>query len=292
MLVRKETTMTRTVVAAEQQTIIDQLERVFQIFKTSDGQIRPHFILTGPSGSGKSHAIQYLAASHKLAFFDINAAALTKEGTSGNSVSKAMSSLMNRPASKPAVVFVDEFDKLFISGNSNSDLAHETTNGVQNEFLKILESGTASVFGDYGKYVSIPVDNVLFIFAGAFNGEEGVTLDRLRQFGVKTEFLGRVGLVYGLPTLSLGSLQYILEQSPLLDSYLQLFTDVNRGEVVTAVMNEVREVYSENTLGIRLLNTMLHQYFVNGGVIPREAVASSAFHETLSLNGGEDRPWE
>lgn len=271
-----------TVIAAEQQRVIDQLDKVFRIFKASDGAIRPHFILTGPSGSGKSHAIEYLANSHKLPFIEINAAALTKEGTSGNSVSKALSALTNRP-NKPAVVFVDEFDKLFISGNSNSDLAHETTNGVQNEFLKVLEAGTASVFGDYGKYVNIPVDDVLFVFAGAFNGEEGITLDRLRQFGVKTEFLGRVGLVYGLPTLSLDSLQYILEQSPLLDDYLRLFPDVQRNEVVEAVMNEVRSVFNENTLGIRLLNTMLHQFFVNDGVIPREAAEVSAFHETLQL---------
>lgn len=274
--------MTGTVVADEQKVVIDQLERVFQIFKASGGAIRPHFILTGPSGSGKSHTIEYLAANHKLPYYEVNAAALTKEGTSGNSVSKALSALLNRP-SGPIVVFVDEFDKLFISGNNNSDLAHETTNGVQNEFLKVLESETASVFGDYGKYISVPVDDVLFVFAGAFNGEEDITLDRLRRFGVKTEFLGRVGLVYGLPNLSLDSLTYILEQSPLLDSYLMLFPDADRDAVVTAVMAEVKEVYSENTLGIRLLNTLLHQYFVNDGKIPKRAVEVSAFHETLTL---------
>ena len=100
--------------------------------------------------------------------------------------------------SKPSVVFVDEFDKLFISGNANSDLAHESTNGVQNEFLKVLEGGTASVFGDYGKYVQISTSKTLFVFAGAFNGELDITIDRLRMFGLKTEFLGRVGLVYNV----------------------------------------------------------------------------------------------
>lgn len=271
------------VVAAEQQAVINQLQRIFQIFKASEGTIRPHFILTGESGVGKSHTVEYLATSHKLGYYELNAAALTKEGTSGNSVSKALSVLLNR-TSGPIVIFVDEFDKLFISGNNNSDLAHETTNGVQNEFLKVLEAGTASVFGDYGKYINVAVDDALFVFAGAFNGEADVTLDRLRDFGVKTEFLGRVGLVYGLPRLSLDSLAYILEQSPLLESYLQLFPDVDKDDVVKAVMAEVKEVYSENTLGIRLLNTMLHQYFVNDGEIPKRAAEVSAFHETLSLS--------
>ena len=72
---------------------------------------------------------------------------------------------------KLTVVFVDEFDKLFISGNSNDSAAHETTTGVQNEFLKVLEGGTASVFGDYGKYVPVQMNKVMFVFAGAFNGE-------------------------------------------------------------------------------------------------------------------------
>ena len=66
------------------------------------------------------------------------------------------------------------------------------------EFLKVLESRNTSVFGDYGKYVDIKIDHILFIFAGAFNGQENLSLDELRSFGIKTEFLGRVGLIYNL----------------------------------------------------------------------------------------------
>ena len=73
-------------------------------------------------------------------------------------------------------MFVDEFDKLFISGNSNSSLANEVTVGVQNEFLKVLESPTTSVYGDYGKYYEVDISRVLFVFAGAFNNEEKITV--------------------------------------------------------------------------------------------------------------------
>ena len=148
----------------EQQKCVKELSRLFEIFQSSEAEIRPHFILTGPSGSGKSHSIKMLAEKYDLNFLEINAAQLTKEGTSGNSLSKAMAPLMNMQQ-QLTVCFVDEFDKLFISGNSNGDIAHETTLGVQNEFLKVLESDTASVFGDYGKYVNIGVSNVLFVFA-------------------------------------------------------------------------------------------------------------------------------
>lgn len=266
----------------EQQVVLDQLNRIIDIYKGSEGCIRPHLILTGPSGSGKSHIAQHLAEEHEINFLEVNAAQLTKEGTSGNSLSKALSPLANS-AGGLTICFVDEFDKLFISGNSNSHLAHETTNGVQNEFLKVLESRYASVYGDYGKYVDVPVDRVLFIFAGAFNGEEEITLDRLREFGIKTEFLGRVGLIYNLEKLSLESMYHTLLNSRLLAMYLKLFPDVKKEQVVEDVMNVVAQLHEKNTLGIRILNTLLNRYFINDGKLETEEVKQSSFQKTLSF---------
>lgn len=257
------------------------ISRILNIFTSSEAQIRPHFMLTGPSGSGKSHTIQSLADALQIPMVEVNAAQLTKEGTSGNSVSKALTPLLQY-GGMPVICFVDEFDKLFISGNSNSSLAHETTNGVQNEFLKVLE-GRASVYGDYGKYVDIKTDNVLFVFAGAFNGEENIDLDRLREMGIKTEFLGRVGLAYGLEKLTLDDLRQILESSNLLANYLELFTDAKKAEVVKAVMTVVEQNFEKNTIGARLINTLIHQYFINGGLNEKEA-RKVTFQKTMTLH--------
>lgn len=261
---------------------LNKISKAFKVFKASDAEIRPHFILTGPSGSGKSFNILQLCEDNKLNFLEINAAQLTKEGLSGNSLSKALAPLGNM-GDRPCVCFVDEFDKLFISGNSNSDLAHESTNGVQNEMLKVLESTTTSVFGDYGKYREISVGKVLFVFAGAFNGEEDLNMDRLRQMGMKTELLGRVGLVFNLKRLSLETLRDCLVHSELLKNYLRLYKDVDRSEVITTIMQAVEENYENNTIGARLLNTLLHQYFINGGTLPQQTVKASSFQSKLSL---------
>ena len=259
---------------------IDAIRRILKIFETSEGALRPHFIVTGPSGSGKSHTIQCLAEEMDINYFDINAAGLTKEGTAGNSLSKALSPLMQM-SGQPTICFVDEFDKLFISGNTNSALAHETTNGVQNEFLKVLE-GSASVFGDYGKYVNVKTDKVLFVFAGAFNGEENIDLDRLREFGIKTEFLGRVGLAYGLEKVSLEEMANILDNSKLLSSYLTLFPGVEKEKVTTVIMKILADNYEKNTIGVRMINTLIHQYFIEGGIKDKEAKKTS-FQKTLTL---------
>lgn len=268
----------------EQQKVLNDMDRIVKIFLTSETEIRPHFILTGPSGSGKSHLVQQLADNNDIGYLEINAAQLTKEGTSGNSLSKALAPLAAR-SSVPTIVFVDEFDKLFISGNSNSSAAHEVTHGVQNEFLRVLESRTASVFGDWGKYQDITIDNVLFVFAGAFNGEENITIDRLREIGIKTEFLGRVGLTFALQKLSVDSMYYALQNSKLLANYLALFPDADPKKVIQEIMTVVAAEHEKNTLGIRLLNTLLNQYFINGGKLEKEEVKATTFQSHLSLTG-------
>ena len=265
-----------------QKELSKELSKVFDIFTTSNCEIRPHFILTGSSGSGKSLLINTLSEKYKLGYVEINAAQLTKEGTSGNSLSKALSPLLGF-GGKPTIVFVDEFDKLFISGNSNDSHAHESTTGVQNEFLKVLESDVSSVYHDYGKYANASTKNVLFVFAGAFNGEEDITIDRLREIGLKTEFLGRVGLVYNTKQLSLEDLYGIIDESPLLIKYLNLFEDVDEEKAKLELKGYIQKNYTLNTLGARLINTLIHQYFIKGGKLDSNEIKKISFTTKLKL---------
>lgn len=263
-------------------TMIREAKRIFNIFKTSDGEIRPHFFLTGPSGSGKTYIMERLAEESGLPMFEINAAQLTKEGTAGNSLSKALTPLTFL-GGKPVVCFVDEFDKLFISGNTNNELAHEVTTGVQNEFLKVLEARTTSVFGDYGKYVETDVSMVLFVFAGAFNGEEDISIDRLREFGVKTEFLGRVGLAYSTKKYTIDYMLGILENSVLLSNYLELIPKAKRDHAIKTISAFIKENHENNTIGARLINTLIHQYFIKGGKLQTNEVKKVSFQKTLNM---------
>lgn len=268
-----------TIIGQEQ--LINEVSKIFDIFKASECLIRPHFILTGQSGTGKSFTIRNLTQKNDLGFLEINAAQLTKEGTSGNSLSKALTPLLQM-GGRPTIVFVDEFDKLFISGNSNDSQAHESTTGVQNEFLKVLESDVTSVFHDYGKYANASTKNVLFVFAGAFNGEENITLDRLREIGIKTEFLGRVGLVYNTKPLTLEDLYQIVDNSELLSNYCNLFTNVDKEKISYELKAHLKENFEMNTLGARLINTMINQYFIKGG-LNKEKAKTISFQRKLEM---------
>jgi len=269
-------------ISENQEKTISSIRRVMEIFKHSQGEIRPHFFLTGSSGSGKSFTIQSLCEELEIDYVEINAAQLTKEGVSGNSLSKALVPLGSHQ-DIPIICFVDEMDKLFISGNSNKSMAHESTNGVQNEFLKVLESDEASVFGEYGKFNSISVKRVLFLFAGAFNNEPDINLDKLRDFGVKTEFLGRVGLTYSLEKLSLNDLIDILINSRLLKNYFELFENVNKKDCIKVISDYIKVNYEMNTLGARMVTTLIHQYFIKDGELGSEQVKEITFQKKLSF---------
>ena len=45
------------------QLALKAISRILDIFISSEAEIRPHFMLTGPSGSGKSHTVQSLDPS-------------------------------------------------------------------------------------------------------------------------------------------------------------------------------------------------------------------------------------
>ncbi|BAR94635.1 hypothetical protein AVU12_gp076 [Pseudomonas phage KPP21] len=243
---------------------IESIRRCMTVHMESIGTVRPHFILTGSSGAGKSYTVQAIAEELDLRFVEINCAQLTKEGLSGNSLAKEMAAVKGF-SGVPSVVFADEFDKLLIAGNSNSELAHESTAGVQNEFLKMLESDITKVYGDYGKYQEVNVGKVLFIFAGAFNGVDMHNLDDLRAVGVKNEFLGRVPLHFHLEKPTLDDLLELLNRSALMEGYLELFSSVKRDTARKAIAEAIKQGYDSNTLGVRFINTLVHQYFIEGG---------------------------
>lgn len=120
------------------------------------------------------------------------------------------------------------------------------------------------------------------MFAGAFNNEENITLDRLREIGVKTEFLGRVGLIYNTKPLSLEDLFGIVDNSDLLTKYCKLF-NADFEEVSLYIKGYIQRFFDKNTLGARMINTLIQQYFIKGGVLNINDAKEITFQKTLSL---------
>lgn len=242
----------------EQERVAKQISHIMNVVLRSNCEIRPHFFLTGPTGSGKSYLVNKIAKDNDIAFFEINAAQLTSEGMSGNSLSKALRPLRQH-WHQPNVIFVDEFDKLF---QRNGEEAEHFRMNVQDEFLQILESTHASIFTDYGKYESIKISNTLFIFAGSFSGQKIYTLEDLRNTGIRNEFVGRVPLVFYTKEIKLTSMIEALPNLKLFNDYLEAFPNISKGNAMHDIIIMLKKEERNNQIGIRLINSIVHQYFM------------------------------
>lgn len=241
-----------------QERISAQIRHLMTVFMDSNAEIRPHFFLTGPSGSGKSYLTNLIANQMEIDYFEINAAQLTAEGLSGNSLSKALRPLRAH-WDKPNIVFVDEFDKLF---QRNGESTEGFRSMVQDEFLHLLEAKNTSIFTDYGKYEPVRIENTLFIFAGAFNNQEITTLKGLKEVGLRTEFVGRVPLVFSTSPVRLDELRKALPRVKLFTQYMHMYPDIKQATAINGICKLLQEQHKQANLGIRLLNSVIHQYFM------------------------------
>lgn len=245
---------------ASQSLISRQIRHLINVHVESQAEIRPHFFLAGPSGTGKSYLTKTICEQAEVPYFEINAAQLTSEGLSGNSLSKALRPLRQH-WHLPNVCFVDEFDKLF---QRNGESAEGFRSAVQDEFLHVLEAKNASIFTDYGKYEPVEVDNTLFIFAGAFSGRKIDDLKDLREAGMRTEFIGRVPLVFSTQAIPMNELKLALPKMALFQNYLRMNQDVTEKVAVKEICALMEKQIKNSDLGIRLLSSVIHQYFMRG----------------------------
>lgn len=242
----------------QQEKLANDLINLLSIFTESEAKIRPHFHLTGPSGSGKSYLLKQICEAMKVPMIEVNAAGITAEGLSGNSLSKAIRKLREH-WNEPNVIFVDEFDKLFQRNGSSTE---DFRSGVQDEFLTCLESKYASVFTDYGKYEPTVIENSLFVFAGAYSNQRINTLKALRDAGMRTEFVGRVPLVFESLEVPLHELKKYIPEVALFKEYRKLFKEGRDSQHVAKIIQIMNEQDKESKIGIRLMNSAIHQHFL------------------------------
>lgn len=244
----------------QQQRIHAQMTHIMSVFLESEAAIRPHFHLTGPSGSGKSFLVNQIAQDLQMPLLELNAAQLTAEGLSGNSLSKALRKLREH-WNEPNIIFVDEFDKLF---QRNGETTEGFRSMVQDEFLTALEAKHTSIFTDYGKYEPIRIDNSLFIFAGAYSNQKITKISELKDAGLRTEFVGRVPLVFMTEEVPISELKKHIPNLDLFKHYQKMYPETNVKAATTVITRMLEQQQRELGIGIRLLNSCIHQYFMQG----------------------------
>lgn len=152
--------------------------------------------LIGDSGSGKSLILRKLREvfeANQMDVAHISCANLVRPGIVGLSLEDVFTNLYVSSKNhvdtiQTAVIMLDEFDKLALGSERDSELKK-----IQNQLLQFYESGSFTFPAtpqQWSDKVTIKTERLLFILAGAFTGIHDIILERLQSnFGEKTKYM-------------------------------------------------------------------------------------------------------
>lgn len=178
-------------------------------------------LLLGDTGWGKTHIAKTIAEYYDAKLTIVNCASMVSTGIVGMSVDNIGKMIIDAhktiDESEFAIVFLDEFDKLFISEKSNIPKID-----IISQLLSVIEGLTPlgieyKHFQKEGTPTNIDTSKMLFILAGSFNiyqknkaaaigfhatsNEPSQGQLSLGDLGVPDELAGRIGTVVSLNPL-------------------------------------------------------------------------------------------
>jgi len=248
-----------------------------------------NMLIYGPSGVGKTYAVQVMTRLVDIPVGRLNCAILTQEGIVGYNFHDVFTDIytangedLDKVAN--AIIVADEVDKLFGPGEYNAR--------VRNEILPALDDDSNVYFNrtrrsNSSDYIHVSTRNISFILSGVFKDVVDVAAKRLNRFqlgfaaqggsarevgfgDVKSvdfqtyfkspELSGRIGSYVAARELTVDDLSDILlraEESPL-NSYVNFFRIHDRNvELRKDGATEIAKYALQHGLGVRGMKSLL-----------------------------------
>lgn len=232
----------------------------FPVPVVADTNQAPIFI-TGKTGGGKTHLVKEMCRLLEVNHLIINATHLSNSGHKGMTLADVGEMLMNgvhQDAQKAmfSVIFFDEFDKLFLSNDSQLGVYHQA---LATELLTLIEGTTDFPVRDSE---SISSRHMLFILGGSFtlHQDKSVSMGFVhddKQESIPTSQLGLTQL--GLPDELAGRIGQIISMVPLTNQMLQDILLSSPTSPYTTLKNRLAMVQCTVEISDALLELLLHK---------------------------------
>lgn len=209
-------------------------------------------MILGPTGSGKTEMVRIIAKAMSVPMVVFDVSTCTSSGYVGLDVEECIVSLLREcdydiEKAQHGIIVLDEIDKIAKKGAGPSITRDVSGECVQQNFLKLVESTTASVPPAGGRkhpeqpFLYVDTTNILFICCGAFVDIENIIKSRigtnrigfnapdcdplmegtylkhitpedLQSYGFIPEFIGRFPIITSVDRLTPSHLVQILKE--------------------------------------------------------------------------------
>lgn len=265
---------------------------VTTIWKNYTGEYTSNMIVLGPSGCGKTEILRQTAKLLDLPLLMTSVSGMSQAGYKGTGTDEILSSLLTLTKgdvekAEHAIVVLDEFDKIAYVGSESGKVS---TDGVQNELLKMVEDGVYAVeYVENGMHFkkTINTEKITFIGVGAFTNilttekkkqagfgsdiyqkeiaKDRITSEDLIKFGIKAELVGRMGKIVRLNDLSLNVHMEIIKDSKksLYNSTIKMIREKGIKIVGTEeeIIKEIAKLAMSKKTGAREISNIVDSMF-------------------------------
>lgn len=290
---------------------------LFLLYECNDNnktyRINRSIVLIGKTGSGKSYLLRKFKEICGCEIVEVNLSTTQPTGWKGRSIAEIFSHEINSGRIKTKfignkqvvtskILFVgDEFDKITHYGCTNwGETGNASDRDMQTELMQLLNLDT-NLQIQLGMDTTtmkpimceLPVNNILCVFAGAFDGIESiikkrlnmgvigfgksaqkinsegnllsyVSKDDLKSWGFMDELLGRIGGVSVLNPITSDVLYNIITSAKdnILQYYIEYFSKKNIDiQFEEEALRHISEMAYVHNKGVRGLDTVLSEIF-------------------------------